>query len=353
MSDTTITTSEAPAVEQGKTVTATVLFRLSPVGQRAALIAGLPAARDQEITGEIPVELLSMCKITPDGKAIADLRERIGINEQGEVSRGSTWYGFYPDLDFPPDSATAVLVHVRDGLNAKCAEVVADTEKRQAEIQARRDAELADARARIDAAMDAMRRDPRHIPNSMPYPNGYKALPEHPVWAEIERREQSAKDAAERAAKAAEDEKRAFVRTFLAEHGTPDQVERFDAGLLPEKEYLDAMAEQVFAPFKDFPLYQKMMRAEVYEALSAEQGELVDAGDLKAQFRAADATEATAAEWQTLKQIQAAMPDAECKLRLHEASFDHEDIPWGVISRKGIQVKAKLGPFSFVREYQA
>lgn len=349
-------TSEVPAAEHGKTITVTVYFRLSLEGQKAAVLAGKPAARDQEITGEVSADLLPLCEITPEGKVVAKLRERINIGKDGTIG-GAAWSAFHPELDAPLDSAQAILVHVRDGLAAEVSEVKSAYAKQQAEEETgnqKRRAEFEASMAKAQAELDA---DPKAIPSGIYMPTGWNYYTwrdgDHPVAVEIRRRQKAAEEAEKRAAAEAAAAKQQFIRTFLVEHGTPDQVERFDAGLLSEKEYLDAMADIAFVALADVPRYQKLTREDVYNALDVEQSELVDGEELKVQFDTEDAKEATAEEWASLKRIQALVPEAHCKLRLHDSTFDHKSIPWGIATRKGIQVKLEYGPFTFVREYAA
>ena len=123
--------------------------------------------------------------------------------------------------------------------------------------------------------------------------------------------------------------------------------------ILPDSEYLDAMADEAFAPLDQaqYLQYEKITRQQAYRALDSDQAAIVDESEAAVQFRANDATKATAEEWAVLKRIQSLMGEAECQLRTHEATFDHRDIPWGIVVRKGIQVRVQFGPFSFVREY--
>ncbi len=171
-SNTTPTNTSAVQADQTQTpnttIQATVLYRLSDAGQKAALIAGKSAARDQQIAGPIALDLLSLCKVNDDGSVTADYRLDISIDREGKLSRGSNWTHYNVALDAPAESAEAVLIHMRDGLAAKGAALKTawDAERaleaeRNAKTQAERAAKLAAARAIMEA-------DPLAIPE-LPY----------------------------------------------------------------------------------------------------------------------------------------------------------------------------------------
>jgi hypothetical protein len=104
----TITINETSVVETGKTITVTVYYRLSEQGQRAALLAGLPAQSEQSITGPVPVSGLDLCGITPEGEVISP------ANYRGGAPR---W-----DLDAVPSSAAEALISMRRDLEARKSE---------------------------------------------------------------------------------------------------------------------------------------------------------------------------------------------------------------------------------------
>ena len=363
MTNETSPTTEAPAVEQGKTVNATVYYRLSDVGQRAALVAGLSAAREQSVTGPIALADMDLCAIMPDGAVVcATYSIPAAQPPAGLVGYRSHQYTPYwpvggshlltthvdASYSTPPASAQAAVTEARAlcaALAAKEAEAKAQRDAWQAAAEAKRAADREAEYARIQAALDA---DPTAIPGCR---LAYSwDVSDHPLAVEIRRRKQAQADAAEQANIATAKIKSDFVGAFLARHGTSGQLERFAVGMLPQAEYSDAMRALAFAPLDDYAQYERITNSEAFDALDEDTAGNLD-DDTGAVFRSHPAKEASAAEWATLKAIKAIMPSADVTLRLHQASFDRDDIPWGIVERKSILVTAQYGPFEFSRDY--
>ena len=75
MDEQNTTTITTPATEQANqnhvnAVQCTVTYALSAEGQKAALLAGKPAAKVQTISGRINPELLKYCSINADGSDV-------------------------------------------------------------------------------------------------------------------------------------------------------------------------------------------------------------------------------------------------------------------------------------------
>jgi hypothetical protein len=189
------------------------------------------------------------------------------------------------------------------------------------------------------------------IPSGFQLPNGltytWPAESPHPAAVEIRRRKAVKAAAEKQVESSAASAKLAFVRSWLVAHGTPDQVERFDAKLLDEDEYLDAMRDAAFAPLAEFPLYEKITGSQVRSVVDDEEDQYADC---KPVFRSTPASTLTAAQWATLKAMRAALPDAIIEPKTHEGSLDSQDVPW-VVERDSALATIQFGPFEFRREY--
>ena len=114
------------------------------------------------------------------------------------------------------------------------------------------------------------------------------------VCAELNRRRQARSEALARANQTA-------LRDLIGGHGTPDQLERFDAGVLPCAERSGLVRSVLFARM-DLPLYCRITDEEVVDACDCDADDVVfntydHEGDL------------TADQWAALKAIRAQAPD--------------------------------------------
>jgi hypothetical protein len=345
------TTNDAAAVPENavetRTVSVTLYYRLSEAGQRAAILAGLPAQAAQVITGLVPATDLDLCEITADGEVVSPALLRPGAQR-------NRW-----DVDAVPAGPAEVLAAVRARRDADKA-ATEERRVRRLEEEAQRERKAAErfeaVVAELRAAMDA---DPHAIPDLDRYREGPEPYGNHPIAVEIRARRDAA-DATKAEAKAiaeavAKKERDDCISAFLDQYGDDEMRERFGAGMLPDSEVLAAMNEAAFSgPLAEFPRYKKITCAEAYAGLDEKEKDIVDAGGLKVRYRSNAASKATAEEWKQLKAIRAAMPGgAEATLMLHESTFDSSDVCWGGATRKGIRVTLKHGPFELLREYSA
>lgn len=147
------------------------------------------------------------------------------------------------------------------------------------------------------------------------------------------------------------DEKSRVVDAWVAEHGTPDQRGRHEAGLLPLAEVIDALTDEAFATVADMPRYPLDGADRVQASLRTITGRpslCVLPSELA--ITGTNATDATPAEWAVMQQIKARLPDATVTLREHQLSWRPEPaLP--SLSLFGVLVTRRVGPFVVRREF--
>jgi hypothetical protein len=111
------------------------------------------------------------------------------------------------------------------------------------------------------------------------------------------------------------DEKKRFVADWITKHGTPEQLTRLAAGVLPMSEAIEAIADQAFAPAADLPVYVRDGSAKLQELLRANPdhvGTVVTPSDVVAETSVQKT--ATAIQWATVERLRAIFPHATVTL---------------------------------------
>jgi hypothetical protein len=88
---------------------------------------------------------------------------------------------------------------------------------------------------------------------------------------------------------------RKVVREFVLAHGSENQHERFMAGLLPEGELHALVRNHLFAPFKDFRRWEKLVHGNMRHDKSCSGGATT--------FSTREPSELDANEWSLYRQI--------------------------------------------------
>lgn len=159
----------------------------------------------------------------------------------------------------------------------------------------------------------------------------------------IERREAEARKEAAEAEKARAAERRTEqLAAWVVEHGTRNQRERLDAGVLPESEIVDAIRAQAFAPLDGEARYKKLKASDVCG------GDDYESGYHSVDFDSEDAEELTADEWDYLTALRERMPCAAITVRRHTAECGTCE---NKITRTGYHVKMCIGELTLSREY--
>lgn len=342
---TTINVPEAIASQPNKqTITAAVHFLLSQSGQVSAVLAGLPAQKQQVLTGEIPVSDLELCEILPDGSVAAATAPIPGAPRQ------KGWGDLLVEtitFDRRPATAAEALAMYRAVLDARKAKEAARLESRAAKALA---GAMADVRK--------MEEDPGYIPQMDRSP--WYSLPNNlreqlsAAIEEIGRRVKARKDEEQQKAwqqKEAErvhaEEKHQFVTDWLRTYGSANQQERWAAGLLPVEEYLPAMEEQAFSPLSSFTRLGLITEDEVRRAFPADD---CDADEEGIDFRSIEPSTVSAELWDLRSRLLAVMPKAVAEFREHQGERASMTGGSGIL-RTGVRVSVAFGPFTFVREF--
>lgn len=102
---------------------------------------------------------------------------------------------------------------------------------------------------------------------------------------------------------------RLHAEELVRKHGSDDERERLDAGVLPEKELQAAVRDILFAPIAGHPRWRKV-RAENVRELAVLRGAFKPGDWAPVEFETVEADEFNAQEWQRLKSLREALPEA-------------------------------------------
>jgi len=343
-------------METVQTITAHVQIQLSDDGRKAALLAGRDARAVQTLTGEVPAELLEHGSVDDEGRAVFDARQ--------DASRFASYW-------FPAPPADA-----EDAIRTWLAAVEAERAKAAAEFAGRKrrflsgeadpyftPVETADPEIRaeklrreVDRWLDIPnlgRRYPSDAPANPPRGSetdpAVAAVFQRRLAAYEAEREEAKRAAAEKAAAAERRaaEQRAWTLGFLAEHGRPDQRERFEAGLLPAAELEDQLRYVYLGSLIErFGEFQRVDPADVCE----ECWDGARAGTYERDiftFRTEPVAGLTGAQWTALQEIRAALPEgatAEPRERIGQCDArEHTEEGHGLVQREDVLVKLATG----------
>jgi hypothetical protein len=244
-------------------VNATVFFRLSPTGQKAAVLAGSNAAELQSITGPIPDADLDLCRIAPDGAVLCPTytiwtREAAKIPELARycVASSYVWGGNTIGLSgvYSPGYFSNGDQLALDASPASAAEVLAEARILVAAVQTRRQAEreLAEERARKEAEKQRVQREEEIAcieaqlaadSEAVPSIEYHFGVSDHPVAVQVRERKKAAETRKKQAEVAREREKQKTIDAWIAENASPEIQEQHKAGLLCRKTAVSMIAE--------------------------------------------------------------------------------------------------------------
>ncbi len=150
------------------------------------------------------------------------------------------------------------------------------------------------------------------------------------------------------AAKAAEREAHAAaIREIVKSHGTPDQIERHEAGVLPAAELKELIIGALFAPLANLSLYDEITEQEVAAECECELD------DVRFSTETLESPELSAEEFARLKAVRAAAPKgAAIEIREHvgyERNRTGVDDP--EVRRRSIRVSIPFAGTKYHRPY--
>jgi len=135
---------------------------------------------------------------------------------------------------------------------------------------------------------------------------------------------------------------RRLERGLLTDYGTVDQVERYDAGVLPADEFVRVAKARLFAPLVDFATYARLDVSDVEHSDECYEG--------KVKFRSEEYTGPLSADqWARLQELRTAVPEgAAVELREHTAYCSSCD---EIATRLGARVTIEWAGEKYAREY--
>lgn len=166
--------------------------------------------------------------------------------------------------------------------------------------------------------------------------------------------EKEAKEKAEAAAKeklAAEREQQ--IADWVAANGTENQKARFAEGLLPEKEVIDAIRAEAYAPLDGWPRYNKMMAGDVCRCEEPHPDQYGESYcEVEFYIRTPDDDDFPGLsdnEFERMRRIRESMPGSKVEPRLHIGEAEYCE---SKERKMGYMVRMTVGAFEFSREYE-
>jgi hypothetical protein len=357
-----VTTAQAPAVPDAQALSVRAEYVLSEAGRKAFLLAGGDGRARQQITLSVPLTRLHLVAVSVDGVARLKLHPRFELADDQRVLRRDT----PPTYDAPPTLDDLF----RDA--ARNYELERTYHSQRSTVEGRRRDKGQDIRSQVaeDFFADTTQRamtfpvpSPRRC--FIATPRGRvmfdrvkdsglaRELPKEAhrrfradLQAEAEQRRQ-----AHAAQTAVWEAKNRAVDEWVAAHGTAEQQARHAAGLLPMREVVAAFTDEAFVCLDDKPRYA-LDGASLLQAHLREKTGRADLVVSQADLRVVgeDADSATAAQWDVIRRLQAAVPESTVTLRAHRLSWRRE--PEGPsLTVFGVLVTLKVGPFVVRREF--
>src|SRR6185503_4679474 len=251
--------------ESARTLTVEALYTLSENGRKASLLNGGNGRAVQQLTVDVPGNRLHLVTVDAEGIARLKLRPRYDVKLDGHVVQIDA----APIYDQPPTIDELFMAAAKNHELERAYFAQRSTRGR------RRDAQH-DVRAQ---AAQTFLTDPdqRALLHPPPSPKRcYVATAQGRLLFDADRDEGAARDvpaeahrrfrADERARRerntqerarrlALHEEKKRFIAEWIATKGTPEQQARQAAGMLPMAEAIEAIGDEAFAPFREWPLY--------------------------------------------------------------------------------------------------
>lgn len=362
-SDTLASGAVASTPDPQKTLAVAAIYRLSEEGRKASLLAGGDGRAVQQRTVDVPVNRLHLVSVDAEGVARLKLRPRYEHNGDHKVVRIDE----VPIYDVPPTIDDLFRDVARNYQLERAYEA-----ERHAEKQQRHDA-YHERRSAIAQAFLADTTQ-RALVHPAPTPqrcyiggeNGRRLLFDTSVDVGVARdvpaeahrrfradlRARRERNLQERGAQLAlHEEKKRILAEFIAQHGTPDQRSRQEAGVLPMAEAVEAFTDHAFAALGNRPLYARD-GADVLQAHVRRIPEFADAVVMPGELLVAstDVSHMTAAQWTLVNEYRALMPGATVALRQHKISWKR-DPRVTLPPVYSVAVTRRVEPFTLRREY--
>jgi hypothetical protein len=337
------------------------IYTLSENGRKASLLAGGDGRAEQALDVQVAANRLHLVTVDADGQARLKLRPRYNIKPDGRIAR----IDLPPVYDAPPTLEELFLTAAKNH----------ELERGYVTQGSRREHRRESQRELRNRLAEDFLKSPEQRAAVHPAPSKTRCYliaetarilfdaerdepPAREVPAEAHRRfraderatrERNMQEHARRVA--LHDEKKRFIAEWVAAKGCRDQQERQTAGLLPMTEVIEAIADEAFAPLREWPRYS-YNGAEVLQAHLRLHAEYQDAVITDRDLAVADgnATEATRDQWQNAQRARALMPNATITLRMHRLTWK-SDPNAPALTLHGLLVTLSVGPLTVRREF--
>jgi hypothetical protein len=347
--------------ESARTLTVEALYTLSENGRKASLLHGGNGRAVQQLTVEVPANRLHLVSVDAEGTARLKLRPRYDVKPDGHVVQ----------IDAAPIYEQPPMIDELFMAAAKNHELERAYYAQRSTRARRRDAQH-DLRAQVAQTFlaDPAQRALLHPP---PSPKRcYIATAQGRLLFDADRDEGAARDvpaeahrrfrADERTLRerntqertrrlALHEEKKRFIAEWITTKGTPEQQARQAAGMLPMAEAIEAIGDEAFAPFREWPLYVRDGAATLQALLRQyPQYHRAVVTPLDLAVTDEDAVEASADQWARAQEARAILADATVTLRTHRLTWRrHPDAP--TLTLHGLLVVRNVGPLVLRREF--
>jgi hypothetical protein len=349
-------------VPSAQSLTVNAIYHLSETGRKASLLAGGDGRGLQRLSVQVPATRLHLVTVDVNGVARLKLQPRFELTEGQRVVR----HDGPPTYDAPP----SVEDLFRDAARNLELEHMHKTERMAAKERQRdadRDRRSQVARAFLDDPNQRAMPHPRPMPTRCYLATAggrmlfdasadvglARELPQEAFRrfrSDLQRRkERNLQRRAEQTALHAE--KRRMIAEWAATRATDEQRARYEVGVLPVAEAVEALAEEAFDVLKDQPRYplDGQTRLQTYLRAVTGRGDLIVGAD-EVEVMGSDAKCATAAQWAVVRQLKATLSDANVTLRAHQLSWRVDPAAPSLIV-VGALVTRQVGPFILRREF--
>jgi hypothetical protein len=324
------------AVESTRTLSVTADYRLSEAGRKASLLSGGNGHAEQRVKIAVPLTRLHLVYVDNNGVARLKLRPQFKLNTDQRIVK----IKFAPVYDHPPtldelfqDAArnhelerayhaqrTTAQAAKRETLvewrNQVALEFLGDPNrravvypppsKRRCQVMTDRGPVDFDAKRDMGVARQVPLEAFRRFDNDVRISHGQGA-------------DQRSRNLAKHA------QRQQMMYDWIAVHGSDDQRERLSAGVLPFKEFVDALTEVTFRPLSQLTPYESDGAARIQEQLRHIPGHanvVVTPNDLSVVTRLLPT--ASAIQWSLANEIRSLLPGAQVQLRERSVAWTRD-----------------------------
>lgn len=334
-------TASPGSVDVPRTLSVQVTYRLSEAGRKASLLSGGDGRARQSTTLRLPASRLHLVQVEPDGTARLKMRPQYRLNAEQHIVR----VNLPPIYDHPPTLDELLQDAARN-------------HELERGFYAQHSSRRITRREATQQWLDEIARDfladptQRAVPHPQPTPRfcqiatsrGSVAFHAHqmtglPAKVPLEAFRRFHNDLRIRHGQAdlqrerdvqVDAERRRAMADWIREHGTDAQRERLAAGVFPKAEWVALMADHVFAPLAEMPMFTPAGPADLQAFLRQRPGyesAVVTSSDFRVVTR--PLTEARPVEWEWLQWIRRHLPAATLHLRARLLLWTKDpNAPW-------------------------